>query len=729
MKNQSHRRLNISVLHTLILVALIASSVMIAEPAPVYAAPGTTSSEGQPLKFDAVESAGTPLQKMLMRSIKERKILRLPAPAHVEYEYDVVSVPKQNKAAIAAVDQVAITGRTVLTFDSPEQAGYDKWPDWIVDDALPASTTGSVSPGDYNQVIRHAVEQTFPGYWKKFEFGFEPRTFILEETYEVFPQNKIQAETFAALADTHSPIAAEVLLGFTIPGPQINYIFNQKEVKCYFGICVTLAEAKARFDLDWAFGLRHPARVTLTTPDSLEAGKVYTLSSSFTTLDWNQADYVRFGVHPGRGKEFTWYYDFFLEIKAWILGNQVIDWAKKSNFDYSKDCSVPVGIGACAIPLETNEVLTPDQTGLKWSIFNIITIGIGLIQEPAISSKGVSANWEARQGDFISNSGQLNYSGLGADTKFGPVVASAEKSTDMHLKLSGFRYEFNNFVLSYSGSFHTKLFNYHFEPIIFHIYTFDLVTLSGGLHPSIGIHPGTEGLVQRTLRVTPGQPHYHTTTTIISDAPDPSEVDQTFTVSFTVTSPFGVPSGIVTVSVSGTPESCSEKLVGGSGSCQITLNTPGEYTLTATYAGGGGFLPSSGNESHTVTRIEKKIIDIDIRSGIEPNNLYCQRGELVRRGVFDVVIITTESFDATTVDHSTVTFEGASEIHYDRRTGELRRHELDVDGDSDIDLRFHFRLGETDLTCDSTEGTLIGKTFDGQAIQGIDSVRMVNYGR
>jgi hypothetical protein len=120
-------------------------------------------------------------------------------------------------------------------------------------------------------------------------------------------------------------------------------------------------------------------------------------------------------------------------------------------------------------------------------------------------------------------------------------------------------------------------------------------------------------------------------------------------------------------------------------------------------------------------------ISIDIKSGIEPNNLYCQWGELVRRGIFDVAILTTESFDATTVDHTTVTFEGAKEIHFDWRTGGLRRHEIDVDRDGDIDLLFHFRLGDTDLKCNSTEGTLIGETFDGIAIQGTDSVRMVNY--
>ena len=64
----------------------------------------------------------------------------------------------------------------------------------------------------------------------------------------------------------------------------------------------------------------------------------------------------------------------------------------------------------------------------------------------------------------------------------------------------------------------------------------------------------------------------------------------------------------------------------------------------------------------------------------------------------------------------------------DRRTGVARRHKEDVDGDGDTDLVLHFGLGDTDLTCDSTEGTLTGETFDGQDIEGSDAVRMVDQG-
>jgi hypothetical protein len=96
--------------------------------------------------------------------------------------------------------------------------------------------------------------------------------------------------------------------------------------------------------------------------------------------------------------------------------------------------------------------------------------------------------------------------------------------------------------------------------------------------------------------------------------------------------------------------------------------------------------------------------------------------------IISVAILTEEDFEAATVDHTTVTFEGASETHVRMGSGEAIRREVDVDGDGDIDLLFHFRLGDTTLTCESTAGTLRGETFDGQAIQGTDDVRMIDPG-
>lgn len=115
-------------------------------------------------------------------------------------------------------------------------------------------------------------------------------------------------------------------------------------------------------------------------------------------------------------------------------------------------------------------------------------------------------------------------------------------------------------------------------------------------------------------------------------------------------------------------------------------------------------------------------VDIDIKPGSDPNSINCHNPD----EAIAVAILTTDDFDATTVDHTTVTFEGASETHVDKKSGLARRHEEDVDGDGDTDLVLHFRQGDTGLTCGSTEGTLEGKTFAGQAIKGTDAVRMID---
>src|SRR3989454_4865114 len=88
-----------------------------------------------------------------------------------------------------------------------------------------------------------------------------------------------------------------------------------------------------------------------------------------------------------------------------------------------------------------------------------------------------------------------------------------------------------------------------------------------------------------------------TATTITSVAPEPSTVGQATTVSFSVTSSSGTPTGTVTVS-DGT-EGCSGTVAAGS--CSLTFTTAGAKTLIATYAGDGTFAGStSTGVGHTV---------------------------------------------------------------------------------------------------------------------------------
>jgi hypothetical protein len=94
-----------------------------------------------------------------------------------------------------------------------------------------------------------------------------------------------------------------------------------------------------------------------------------------------------------------------------------------------------------------------------------------------------------------------------------------------------------------------------------------------------------------------------TITTITSDSPDPSVVGAAITVGFRVTSNGPTPTGTVAVTVTDGGANCSGTLRDGTGGCQLTLNSPGDRTLRATYSGGPGLRGSSDTEPHRVESV------------------------------------------------------------------------------------------------------------------------------
>jgi hypothetical protein len=85
-----------------------------------------------------------------------------------------------------------------------------------------------------------------------------------------------------------------------------------------------------------------------------------------------------------------------------------------------------------------------------------------------------------------------------------------------------------------------------------------------------------------------------------------------------------------------------------------------------------------------------------------------------------VAILTAGSFDATTVDPTTVLFGAtgteAAPVHFDLK---------DVDRDGDTDMILHFNTRATRIQSGDTSASLTGETFSGQMIQGSDSVKTV----
>jgi hypothetical protein len=106
---------------------------------------------------------------------------------------------------------------------------------------------------------------------------------------------------------------------------------------------------------------------------------------------------------------------------------------------------------------------------------------------------------------------------------------------------------------------------------------------------------------------------------------------------------------------------------------------------------------------------------LDIKPGSSPNSVNPRSG-----GVIPVAILTTGTFDATTVDPSTVRFGATG-------TEAVAVHDglEDVDFDGDLDLMLHFRTEQTGIVCGTTSVALTGETDGGEPIEGSDSVRTV----
>jgi hypothetical protein len=163
----------------------------------------------------------------------------------------------------------------------------------------------------------------------------------------------------------------------------------------------------------------------------------------------------------------------------------------------------------------------------------------------------------------------------------------------------------------------------------------------------------------------------------------------------------------------------------------FTLSPGRYYTLKGIYGNGepinlkfcGGYIPIN-----LVTVALESGMTIDIKPGNEQNNI-----NLKSNGVVPVAALTTDDFDAATIDPATAEFAGAAPKHWSLE---------DVDGDGDDDVIFHFRTQELNLDENSTEATLTAQlassplmsqmtsrsaaqTSGGTVVSGTDAVKIV----
>lgn len=111
-------------------------------------------------------------------------------------------------------------------------------------------------------------------------------------------------------------------------------------------------------------------------------------------------------------------------------------------------------------------------------------------------------------------------------------------------------------------------------------------------------------------------------------------------------------------------------------------------------------------------------VGIDIKPGSYPNSI-----NLTSNGSVPVAILSSSTFDATSVDPTTVTLaESGARL---RGNGTPMASAEDVNGDGRADLVVHVATRDLQLTQTDTEAVLTGRTFSGIAVRGTDTIRIV----
>ena len=111
-------------------------------------------------------------------------------------------------------------------------------------------------------------------------------------------------------------------------------------------------------------------------------------------------------------------------------------------------------------------------------------------------------------------------------------------------------------------------------------------------------------------------------------------------------------------------------------------------------------------------------VAIDIKPGSFPNSINLGSG-----GNVPVAIFSTASFDATSVDPTTVTLASAPVKL--RGKGTAMASSEDVDGDGLLDLVVHVSTEALQLTDADTVAVLHGQTLDGTRFTGVGTIRVV----
>jgi hypothetical protein len=160
--------------------------------------------------------------------------------------------------------------------------------------------------------------------------------------------------------------------------------------------------------------------------------------------------------------------------------------------------------------------------------------------------------------------------------------------------------------------------------------------------------------------------------------------------------------------------------VGGSVTIEVEILSlePGQLTDTATVSTDSTDADATNDEDEVSVDVYLPVpVDIEPGSTTNPVNIS-------KQGVVTIAILTTSTFDATSLTVADACF-GDAEDASQRNCAEIhgKAHVADVDKDKDVDLVFHFSVPATGIDLGDTTACLKGTTTVGIGFYGCDAVR------
>ena len=116
-------------------------------------------------------------------------------------------------------------------------------------------------------------------------------------------------------------------------------------------------------------------------------------------------------------------------------------------------------------------------------------------------------------------------------------------------------------------------------------------------------------------------------------------------------------------------------------------------------------------------------VAIDIKPNSDQNTINLGSAGVIP-GVIPVAILGSETFDATTVDETTIFLAGAR-VKLAGQSGEFSCQERDVNNDGFVDLRCKVETAEFMIEVGDDTAKLEVETFDGTLVTGTDFIRIV----